>query len=310
MPKPIPEPVRPEDIWIDLCDPGEDERRKVEERFGITVPDLASLTEIEASSRLRTKNEALILTAPLLSRGAAADRLEYVPTGFILLPNVLITVHYAPLGAFEAVQGSLTENPPRTPLSMFARLLEEVVDRAADHLEMLSEVTSSISKTVFYTDIDKRGLKAETAILRRTIIKLGRASERASQLRHTSLSIGRAVKFVIDRDEHDAEANSRLRRIVQDIDSLDEFETSISERIQFLLDAATSLINIGQNAVVTVLTVASVAGIPPVLVAGVYGMNFKFMPELSWPWGYPFALALCVVSTLIPYLWFKWRKWV
>jgi len=102
----------------------------------------------------------------------------------------------------------------------------------------------------------------------------------------------------------------RLVSVRDDINSLDEFETSLANRIQFLLDAATGFISIAQNDVVKVLTVVSVAGVPPVLIVGVYGMNFHYMPELSWPWGYPFAMALVVLSTIIPVLWFKWRDWL
>jgi magnesium transporter len=95
-----------------------------------------------------------------------------------------------------------------------------------------------------------------------------------------------------------------------DIASLDEFEVSLSGRIQLIQDAATGLISIEQNDVVKLLTVASVVGIPPVLIVGIYGMNFKNMPELGWSWGYPYALGLCVLSAVVPYLWFKWRDWI
>ena len=102
----------------------------------------------------------------------------------------------------------------------------------------------------------------------------------------------------------------RLGSVKHDIESLDEFESSLTGRVQLLLDAATGFISIEQNDVVKVLTVVSVAGVPPVLIAGVYGMNFHNMPELAWPWGYPFAMALMVVSTILPVLWFKYRDWM
>lgn len=304
-----PHPDSPTPMWIDLCEPSEDERRDIETRFGVTVPDLTALREIESSSRLRAQGQALIMTAPLLTR-ADADRWQFAPTGFILLPEVLITVHYAPLQAFDAVARIAAEEP--SPQAILARLLEEVVDRAADLLETVSELAASVSRTMFYTDLQGRGLDCETGILRRSIIKLGRASDRASRVRYMFLSIGRMATFVTDRCETglDERMLARFQSVIHDIASLDEFEISLSGRIQFLLDAATSLIGISQNEVVKVLTVASVVGIPPVLVVGVYGMNFHFMPELSWPWGYPFALGLCLLSAVIPYLWFKWRKWV
>jgi magnesium transporter len=141
---------------------------------------------------------------------------------------------------------------------------------------------------------------------------MGQASDRASRVRYAFLSIGRMISFVLDRctPKLDENLRERFESIRHDINSLDEFETSLGGRIQLQQDAATAFINIEQNDVVKVLTVASVVGIPPVMVVGVYGMNFKLMPELDWPLGYPFALALCVLSTVIPYLWFKWRGWI
>lgn len=311
MPQSNLETVDPGGVWIDLCDPSDEERRRIGKRFGVTVPDLPALGEIESSSRLQASGKVLTMTAPLLTR-TDDDRLESAPTGFILLPEMLITVHYTRLAAFEAVEQEIGDKPDHTPQTILARLLEEVVDRAADHLETVSEQAASVSRTIFYADLKQRGLKTETAVLRRSIIKLGRASDRASRARYTFLSIGRMAKFVIDRCESgmDDKTCAAFQSIGHDIDSLDEFEISLSGRIQFLLDAATSLIGISQNDVVTVLTVASVVGIPPVMVVGIYGMNFHVMPELSWPWGYPFALVLCVLSAVIPYLWFKRRKWV
>lgn len=311
MPKSAAESIHPGKVWIDLCDPGADEREQIEKRFGITIPDLSALGEIETSSRLRTEGKALIMTAPLLSQ-TVDDGLRIVPTGFILLPDTLITIHYGHLQALDSAAEAMAEEPERTPAAALARLLEEVVDHAADQLEAVSEQTATVSRTIFYSDFQQSGLKIETRILRRSIIKLGRASDRTSRARYMFLSIGRMVKFVTDRCEGglDEKTWARFEAVGHDIASLDEFEISLSGRIQFLLDAATSLIGISQNDVVKVLTVASVVGIPPVLVVGVYGMNFHFMPELSWPWGYPFAMGVCLLSAVIPYLWFKKRKWV
>jgi magnesium transporter len=103
---------------------------------------------------------------------------------------------------------------------------------------------------------------------------------------------------------------TRLQSVSADIASLLQYTEGVVNRIQLLQDAATGIINVAQNEVMKILTIASVAGIPPVLVAGIYGMNFKNMPELNWVWGYPYALALIVVTTLIPLIWFKWKDWI
>jgi len=103
---------------------------------------------------------------------------------------------------------------------------------------------------------------------------------------------------------------SRLQSVSSDIASLVQYSEGLVSRVQLLQDAATGVINVAQNEVMKVLTIASVVGIPPVLVAGIYGMNFKYMPELNWVWGYPYDLAVIVVTSLLPLIWFKWKHWI
>ena len=149
-------------------------------------------------------------------------------------------------------------------------------------------------------------------MLRDAMRRIGQVSDRTSRVRYTFLSIGRVATFMLDRctPRIEPDIRERLEAVRHDIASLDEFEASLSARVQLIQDAATGFISIAQNDVVKVLTVVSVVGVPPVLIVGVYGMNFKHMPELSWQYGYPYALALCAVSVIVPLLWFKWRDWI
>jgi magnesium transporter len=298
-------------VWIDLLNPDDDETRQVEERYGIKVPALTALREIESSSRLRADGSTLYMSTPLLA-GTETSRWESAPTGFILTPDALITVRYAELPLFDSVADDLAQATDLTPSLAFVTLLEGVVDRAADHLEHAAEMIAQVAQTIFSDEVADAGLASETRALRETIRTIGRANDRASRVRSMFLSVGRMVTFATDRcsPKLGQDILDRLSSIGHDITSLDEFETSLTGRIQLLQDAATGLISIEQNDVVKILTVASVVGIPPVLVAGIYGMNFKNMPELGWSWGYPYALVLCVVSAVIPLLWFKWRDWI
>jgi magnesium transporter len=133
-----------------------------------------------------------------------------------------------------------------------------------------------------------------------------------ARINYALVCLDRMAKFTTDRGREWVAQNqvSRLQSISADIASLLQYTEGVVNRIQLLQDAATGIINVAQNEVMKILTVASVAGIPPVLIAGIYGMNFKNMPELNWAWGYPFALALIVVTTVIPLLWFKWKDWI
>jgi magnesium transporter len=298
-------------VWIDLYRPSAEELRQIEQRYGVRVPDLAALSEIETTSRLRVAGETLYMSAPMIA-GSGSQHWESAPMGFILMPDTLITVRYADLEIFDAIAAELETARDISAGLVFARLLEETVDRAADHLEHAAELVNAVSQTIFSEEVKAGGLNRQTRTLRQAILKIGRASDRSARVRYMFLSVGRMVGFVIDRcmPKLSAELNDRLVAIQHDISSLDEFETSLSGRVQLLQDAATGLISIEQNDVVKILTVASVVGVPPVLVVGVYGMNFRHMPELAWPWGYPFALLLCLLSAVIPYVWFKWRGWI
>jgi magnesium transporter len=295
--------------WVDLVDPTPEEIARVENAFGISIPSRDNLLEIEASSRLRAHDGILYLSAPLIS-GTDGDKWQLAPTGFLLNGSWLITIRFAPLGAFDTVRRSLARDDCTAP-QILTFILEEIVDRAADFLERAAESVTEASMTIF-VDEHKEKLGVATRRLRQAMVRIGRISERMTKVRHSFVTLGRIAVFVADRCQPklDGSLRERLVSVRDDINSLDEFETSLANRIQFLLDAATGFISIAQNDVVKVLTVVSVAGVPPVLIVGVYGMNFHYMPELSWPWGYPFAMALVVLSTIIPVLWFKWRDWL
>jgi magnesium transporter len=300
--------------WIDLLDPDEGEVALVTRRFGLAVPDRAALAEIEASSRLRSDGATLTMSAPLLTR---QDEMPVMaPTGFILSADRLVTIRFADLGAFDAVHAALAQDrAPPSASEIMIRLLEEIVDRAADRLERVAEVMAQASHEIF-SDPEKlrkrHKVGRETRRLRDLMIRIGRSNEEMVKVRHSFLAIGRIAGFMLDRCEPRITdgLRERLQMVRRDIDSLDEFEDSLVGRVSMLLDAANAFISIEQNDVVKVLTVVSVAGVPPVLIAGVYGMNFKYMPELDWRAGYPFALALMVLTTLIPIAWFKWRDWL
>ena len=296
--------------WVDLLNPTADEIAFIRDRFGVDVPSRGQLEEIEATSRLRIEGETLYLSTPLIT-GTTTERGRITPTGFVLRADLCVTVRFADLSAFDAVIAELNDAPAVRSVEVFTRLLEVVVDGAADHLEHASAIVADASGAIFFEE-PGRGMNRKTALLQNVMRTVGRASDRASRVRYVMLSVDRLVAFVIDRCQTETFSFplARLEALRHDIASLDEFEASLSDRTQLLQDAAAGFISIEQNEVVKILTVASVVGVPPVLVVGVYGMNFRFMPELGWHLGYPFALALCVLSAVLPLMWFKWRDWL
>jgi magnesium transporter len=296
--------------WIDLVDPTAAERSQFEKAFGLRVPTKDELGEIESTSRLRIEQNALYMTAPLIF---AADNEPWipVPTGFVLSKNVLMSERSATSAAFDAVIKELGPAEKFEPTLAFVRILEELVDRMADLLEASGRDLDDASHVIFRQE-DAQRLSHETAMLRRLMIHTGRTSERMSRIHYTLVCLDRMAKFTVERCREwiASDMATRLQTVSSDIASLIQFAEGLVNRVQLLQDAATGIINIDQNEVMKVLTITSVVGIPPVLIAGIYGMNFKNMPELDWTWGYPMALALIVITAALPLIWFKWKDWI
>jgi magnesium transporter len=299
-------------IWIDLLDPTDDEKAFVETRAGVKIPSMEALSEIESSSRLIAKGGLIYLSMPLVAQGDTPD--PYVsPAGFILSSAVLVTIRFADLPIFEAVADKVNHDETlQSSSGIFTALMEALVDRGADVLERLGGELDRISKSAFRGDPNKlRHTVRSNKALRRILIAVGAIGDRLSQARIVFLGVGRMIPFVLSL-QHDwiiTEFGARLEAVSKDIASLNDYEGYLSNKVQFLLDAVLGFITIEQNDLFKVLTIVSVVGIPPTLMAGIYGMNFKFMPELNWTWGYPFGLFIIALSALIPLIWFKWRGW-
>ena len=303
----------PKDVfWIDLLDPTEEERAFVESRSGLRVPSVEALSEIEASSRLIADHGVVTLSATLVAQADTSDP-SLTPAGFVLSPDLLITVRFAALPTFEAVAKRVNgDETIRSGAGVFTSLLEAFVDRGADVLEHLHADLDLISKAVFRGDPARKRATARTnKALRRALVSIGTIGDRLSLARAVLLGVDRMVPFVLGL-KHDwivPEFEHRLNAIAKDVASLNAYEDNLTNKVQFLLDAVLGFINMEQNDLFKILTIVSVVGIPPTVVVGIYGMNFKFMPELNWPLGYPFGLAMVILSVLIPLAWFKWRGW-
>ena len=300
----------PDLVWIDLLKPSPEEVAFVERATGLELPNFEALSEIESSSRLRAVNGALFLSAPLVYRSDADDP-QATPVGFILTQEHFITVRFETPTAFTTA----AQTPSPTPHDAFAGLLEAIVDRIADLLERISGELDTVSHRLFRSGpvesgSDRRPARAQ-ADLRVILRRIGRSGDLGSKLRDSLLGIGRIVPYVshICSAWLPAEEAARLHTLHQDLHSLNEYEQHLTNKLQLLLDATLGMINIDQNNIIKVLTIVSVVGVPPTLVASMYGMNFHNMPELDWAWGYPYGLALIALSAITPLLWFRWRGW-
>ena len=298
-------------VWIDLTQPTAEEIARVQTEFSVRVPSREQLDEIESSSRLQSEGKRLYLSMPV---AAPHDSIEAPPSplGFVLSPELLITVHYRELRSFAKAREAIAKAGPATSTSTFASLLEAMVDMDADVLEKTARDLGDLSRRVFRRS-DSRAPRSPrlNRLLRAALAALGDTGEHLSQLRESLMGLQRISAFAAEVGQSwlGPDTQARLKTVLQDLSSLADFEGHLSGKTQFLLDATLGFINTEQNDIFKVLTIVSVVGIPPTLIASMYGMNFHSMPELSWPWGYQYGLALIAASTLLPILWFKWRRW-
>jgi magnesium transporter len=309
-------PAREAGVWIDLFDPTAEEVEKVGAQTGLRIPSRAALSEVETSSRLRRLKGGLSLSTPMITFEHADSQL--LPLGFLLTRDHLVTVRFHELRAFTGARKRLDEGEGGDPGEILLLILEELVDSLADALEEMAADLDSLSGRIF--DFDVRGPNARRMeeppprrrdlALRRILRGISRRGKVLGKVRASLLGLERIVPFVANACEGlELADDGRYETLRRDIESLDEFETRLAENVQFLLDAALGLINIEQNNVFRVLTVVSVVGVPPTLIASIYGMNFKHMPELDWTYGYPYALGLILLSAIVPIVYFRIRGW-
>ena len=303
-------------FWIDLFEPDDDDKAQVETGCGLTLPSRADLQEIESSSRHYTHGGRIFLSTPFVTREADSDDTLITPVGFILDPDRVITQRFGHANLFGRLGQSLDGRTDINGGEAFCILVEAMVDHQADQLEAIGLELDTLSRRIFR----RSGMMApsgrdkaddQTGSLTDALSGVGRLGERIGQLRASLLGMGRITPYVCEtaRSWLTDDQLARLSVARQDLTSLTDFEGHLANKVQFLLDAILGFISIDQNNVVKILTIVSVVGVPPVLIAGVYGMNFKAMPELDWKYGYAYALALMLATTIAPLVWFRLKKW-
>jgi magnesium transporter len=299
-------------IWIDLHNPTPEEIQAAHTACGLTIPTRESLDEIETSSRLQAFGNVLLVSLPVTPHKQDGDPVSS-PIGLMLSPDVLVTVRFDELHTVHQVREALErERGPCSAAQVFMMIVEAIVDYGADRFEAIKRDARRLSIEIFHRAAKpRRNIARKNQMLRAAVTTLGDMGERLSETRETLLALQRALPFVEDRahDWIDDAIRQRLKTSMADIQSLNDFEVHLTDKVQFLLDATLGFINTEQNDIFKVLTIASVVGIPPTFIASMYGMNFHNMPELSWTYGYQWGLFLIVLSTILPIAWFKWRGW-
>lgn len=300
-----------QDAWIDMIDPAPEEIAPVEQMIGLSIPTRAEMREIETSNRLYVEHGALVMTG-IMSHLIDRETPEFSALTFILSGQVLVTVRYFEPRAFplflQRVETGDADSD--TALSILIGLLESLVQRMADSIEHIQDEVNRIGPSIFSFKGGQQTRMRRMDVSLKSIGKLGDTTSRAEE---SISSLDRLLLFLIHAlgERKEGRRNvQRVKTVHRDIRSLSEHLHFLSDRISFLLDAVLGTIANEQNQIIKLFSVMAVMLMPPTLVASIYGMNFKVMPELDWPLGYPMALILMLVAALVPYLYFKRKGWL
>lgn len=297
--------------WIDLVRPTPEEERSLEVALGVDLPTREEMSEIEISSRLYVEGGAVYMTALVLS-GADGDDPTIAPATFVLTSSKLITIRYEEPRVFElfAARAQRAQIGCVSAETILISLLEAIVDRLADVLERAAQDAERLSKEVFLLGGSD---PAKPCDFRRIVVELGRKGDLGSKIRDSLVTLNRLFNFLALHLPHsagDKELKARLKTLSRDAVSLADHISYLSQKITFLLDATLGMINIEQNQIIKIFSVAAVAFLPPTLIASIYGMNFQHMPELSSQYGYPIAIGAMILSAVLPLIYFKRRGWL
>jgi magnesium transporter len=307
-------PLAGQAVWYSLTDPTKAEDDFVESCLGIDIPTRAEMDDIEPSARLYTEDGGEFMTITALYN-SDTDEPRKTPITFVLRNNQLVTVRYAdpkPFRLFERLVLRPTNNTYTSGERVMLGLLEAIIDRLAGLLESTGDEIDLISREVFGAKSTKPTRKARD--LEQIIERIGKKGDMLTLARESLVSIARLSSFHQTSERGTSREVKDLRQelkvIQRDAAALSDHAAFLNSKINFLLDATLGLINLEQNQIIKIFSVAAVVFLPPTLVASIYGMNFHNMPELALPFGYPMALGLMVLSAILPYLFFKRKGWL
>ncbi|HVY53624.1 MAG TPA: magnesium/cobalt transporter CorA [Gammaproteobacteria bacterium] len=296
-------------VWIDLISPTRKEEKLIENLLGIELPSKTEMEEIEPSSRLYVEEDALFMTTTVVALSDLPLPQSEVVT-FILTEHKLVTIRYVELRAFKSFTSRLKRLKRKqfSAAFMLLGLLDAVGERLADILEKISHNFDKISQSIFQPNNNSTTPLSYKEILQ----DIGANADLGTKVRESAVSYMLLISFLEQTPEakFTRETKSYLSTIKEDIRALSDYAGFMSTKVNFLLDATLGMINIEQNNIIKIFSVAAVIFLPPTLIASMYGMNFQFMPELNWRFGYPLAIVLMALSAWLPYRFFKKKKWL
>lgn len=298
-------------LWADLLHPTKDEEALIEKKLGIDIPTREEMKSLEASNRFYVENDAIFMTAHIIAN-ADSPAPESTSITFILTPTAFVTVRYSEPHSFNMLanrisRGSITA---KAPIDIFFALAETITDRLSEIIEKVSAEVNGISRKIFQ---DESQMPKKNKDLSKILRQIGRQGDLNDKARESMASIAHILEFLslsVTSQKNHKDMQAHIKTLLKDMLSLTDYSSFIANKTTFLLEATLGLIDIAQNSIIKIFSVAAVVFLPPTLIASIYGMNFQFMPELHWKLGYPFAIILMIISALLPYVYFKRKGWL
>ena len=291
----------PQAHWLDAQEPEDDERDALQQMMRLDLPELDEMEEIEASARYFVDQAGIHVHSLFLTQSEGRHVTSSVAC--ILQPNRLITIRDTELADFRLLRMRARRGQveSHSPAELLITLLEQKVENLADNLE---DIHRNLEKTSYLV------LEEEGSDLEEAIAQLAKSEDSNGKIRLCLMDTQRAISFLLRHLRDAPQLHESCREIMRDIDTLMAHTTFLFDKINFLMDSTQGFINIEQNQIIKIFSIAAVVFLPPTLVASIYGMNFEHMPELQWMLGYPWALGLMVLSGITPYLFFKYKGWL
>jgi magnesium transporter len=304
------EAIPPDVLWLDLLEPTREQEIAVEAFLGMEIPTREEMSAIEVSNRLYEENGALFLTATMLAKMDTGAPETHAVT-FIVSPERLVTVRYRDTTSFRRFSGLIVKSPPKKcgGITAFLSLIEAIINRQADILERMDRTVDSITRDIFKhrEPGETRGSTDYQLVLE----QIGRCGDIIAKTHESLVTFSRVIAFAGHHEAYTpTEIALTMKSIRHDISGLSDHGNHLASRINFLLDATLGMVSIQQNGVFRMLSIISLIFLPPTWVAGVYGMNFKHMPELAWGYGYPLALSVMLLAAILPLAYLRQRRWL
>lgn len=300
-------------VWIDIVRPTTDEKKQVECDLGFSLPTHEEMKDIEPSSRLYREGARVFMTANVVWRSESEEP-ESAPISFILTPQRLVTMRFSDPRSFNAFAAYAEKHADTcmTGSQALIGIVESIIDRTAEMLERSGADVDGLSRTIFRMKTAKDRRATSSTALRELLARLALNQNLVVKVRDSLVSLGRMMSYcsAVYDPKGDGEWREHMRSVSRDIQSLTDHASYITQTTSFLQDAALGLINLEQNEIIKIFSVAAVMFLPPTMIASIYGMNFDNIPEVKWSFGYPFSIILMILSALVPYLYFKRRGWL